>query len=115
LLAVRVVVVIVGAVSVVNAPDLGVVAPMLILLIEPIVPGDNTIAPVEFMVTGVVLLTVNPVSVPTVVKLLVTIEFPNEVGVNNSTPANVNELVSSEVVVIAPLRPTMNPGLLNPD
>jgi hypothetical protein len=53
--------------------------------------------------------------VPRVVKLLVTIEFPNEVGVNNSTPANVNELVSSEVVVIAPLRPTMNPGLLNPD
>jgi hypothetical protein len=115
LLAVRVVVVMVGAVSVVNIPVLGVVAPILILLIVPTVPGDNTIDPVEFIATVVVLLTVNPVSVPIVVRLLVTMELPNDVGVNNSTPANVNELVSSAVVVMAPLRPTRNPGLLNPD
>jgi hypothetical protein len=114
-LAVNVVVVIVGAVSEVNTPVLGVVAPMLILLIVPNTAGANTIDPVELMVTGVVLLTVNLVNVPKLVKLLLTIVLPKVVAVNNSTPANFNEFVSSAVVLIAPFRPTENPGLINPD
>jgi hypothetical protein len=114
LLAVNVVVVIVGAVNVVNAPVLGVVAPILMLLIVPNCAGANTIVPVELIVTGVVLLTVNPDNVPNLVKLLLTIVLPSVVALNNSTPANVNELVSRAVVVIDPFSPTVNPGLINP-
>ena len=113
-LAVNVVVVIVGAVNVVNAPVLGVVAPMLMLLIVPNTVGANTIDPVELIETGVVLLTVNLVNVPKLVKLLLTIVLPNVVAVNNSTQANFKEFVSSAVVLIAPFRPTENPGLINP-
>lgn len=114
-LAVNVVVVIIGAVSVVNAPVLGVVAPILILLIVPTTAGASTIDPVELIVTGVVLLTVNLVSVPNLVKLLLTIVFPSVVAVNNSIPLIFNELVSIEVVVIEPFNPTENPGLIKPD
>jgi len=114
-LAVNVVVVIVGAVNVVNAPVLGVVAPMLMLLIVPNTVGANTIDPVELIETVVVLLTVRAVNVPKLVKLLLIIELPNVVAVNNSTPANFNEFVSSAVVVIDPFSPTVNPGLINPD
>jgi hypothetical protein len=113
-LAVNVVVVIVGAVNEVNAPVLGVVAPMLMLLIVPNTAGASTIDPVELIVTGVVLLTVNLVNVPKLVKLLLTMVLPNVVAVNNSTPANFNELVSRAVVVIEPFNPTENPGLINP-
>ena len=113
-LAVNVAVVIVGEVSVVNAPVLGVVAPMLMLLIVPNTVGDKIIVPVELMVTAVVLLTVKLVRVPSLVKLLLTIVLPNVVEFSNGTPANDNELVSRAVVVTAPLRLTVNPGLVKP-
>jgi hypothetical protein len=113
--AVIVSVVIDGAVNDVNAPVLGVVAPMLMLLIEPSAAGANTIAPVELIVTGVVLITFRLVRVPTLVKLLLTIVEPSVVLFSNDTPPNNKELVSIDVLVIAPFSATENPGLVNPD
>lgn len=112
--AVNVSVAIVGAVNVVNTPVLGVVAPMLMLLIVPSVPGANMIAPVELSVIGVELITVKLLRVPTLVKLLLTIVNPKVVLFSNDTPPNNRALVSIDVLVIDPLSATENPGLVNP-
>lgn len=98
-----------------KAPVLGVVAPILILLIVPSAPGANIIAPVELSVIGVELVTFKLVSVPTLVRLLLTIVDPKVVLFSNDTPPNNSELVSTDVLVMAPLSATEKPGLVNPD
>jgi hypothetical protein len=89
--------------SIVNAPVDGVVLPIAMLLIEPTVLDVIVTALVELMVTEpfdntVFPLTVKLASVPTDVKLLLTIVLGNAVPPNTGTPFT----LKSPVILILP-------------
>lgn len=110
------------AVNVLNVASPGVVPPMFTLLIVPTVPDVIAIAPVVDTVivaaeidTVPLLLTVNPVNVPKVCKLLLTTVLPRVVVLNACNPLNDNPfVVSMPLAINAPVESTLNPGLLNP-
>ena len=110
------------AVNVLKVPSPGVVPPMFTLLIVPTAPEVSESTPDEETVTlaavtdtAPVLLTVSPVSVPKVCKLLLSTVLPRVVVLNACNPLNDNPLVVSMPLAInAPVGPTLKPVLANP-